>query len=199
MQHRVVGTAPHRPTPRARLGVLVLALAVACGGPGGGDVTAAPPTLVNTGPENSGTPDVSGFYTRSEVDPAANCSTAMPAGGTVILGSFSESQPIKLYQNGTVITLAYVNTPQLPADTGRVDLTGKIILGIKGLGMKENLRGTRQFYVDLTGSATLTPSQSGAKYTGTGDYTWIFREGSPSAAAYSTCTRTVSFDFTKTG
>ena len=199
MQHRVVGTAPHRPAPRARVGAFVLALAVACGGGGSTDVTLPPPTLINTGPEQSGTPDVSGFYTRLETDPAATCSTAMPAGGTVILGTFSESQPIKLYQNATLITLAYVNTPQLPADTGRVDLTGKIILGIQGLGMKENLRGTRQFYVDLKGSATLAPSQNGAKYTGTGDYTYVFHEGSPSAPAYSTCTRTVSFDFTKTG
>lgn len=194
MQHRVVRTAPYGSTPRVLAGALALALALACGG---GDVT-APPTLVNTGPENTGTPDVSGFYTRVENDPAATCSTAMPSGGTVILGTFTETQPIKLYQNGTRLTLAYVNTPQLPADTGRVDLTGKIILGIQGMGMKENLRnGGRQFYVDLTGSAQLT--KSGIKYTGTGDYTYVFHENSPTAPVFATCTRTVSFDFTKTG
>lgn len=196
MQHSAVRTAPRRSNPRARASALLLALAVACGG--GGDLT-APPALVNTGPENTGTPDVSGFYTRLEVDPAASCSpTSPPSGGTVILGTFSESQPIKLYQNGTRITLAYVNTPQLPADTGRVDLAGNIILGIQGMGMKENLRSGRQFYVDLTGSAQLTPSQGGTKYTGTGDYTYVFHEDSPSAPAFATCTRTVSFDFTKT-
>jgi hypothetical protein len=194
MQHCDVRTAPHRSSPRAVSCALLVALAVACGG---SDVTA--PTLVNTGPENTGTPDVSGFYTRLETDPAAVCNpTAPPAGGTVILGTFSESQPIKLYQNGTRITLAYVNTPQLPADTGRVDATGKITLGIEGVGMKENLRSGRQFYVDLKGTAQLTTSNGGAKYTGTGDYSYVFHEGSPSAAVYATCTRTVTFDFTKT-
>jgi len=194
MQHSDVRTAPRRFSPRARSCALLLAFAAACGG---NDVTA--PTLVNTGPENTGTPDVSGFYTRVEVDPAATCSPAAPpTGGTVILGNFTDTQPIKLYQNGTRITLAYVNTPQLPADTGRVDLAGKIILGIQGVGMKENLREGRQFYVDLTGSAQLTPSQNGTKYTGTGDYTYVFHEGSAGAPVYATCTRTVSFDFTKT-
>lgn len=194
MQQIDVRTAPHRSSLRARSGALALAFAVACSAT---DVTG--PTLVNTGPENTGTPDVSGFYTRVEVDPAASCTpTAPPTGGTVILGDFTDSQPIKLYQNGTRLTLAYVNTPQLPADTGRVDLAGKIVLGIQGIGMKENLREGRQFYVDLTGSAQLTPSQSGTEYTGTGDYTYVFHEGSASAPVYATCTRTVSFDFTKT-
>lgn len=195
MLHSDVRSAPHRSSPRARSCALLLALAVACGG---NDVTA--PTLVNTGPENTGTPDVSGFYTRVESDPAAVCTpTTPPPGGTVILSTFTDSLPIKLYQNGTRVTLAYVNTPQLPADTGRVDVAGKITLGIQGLGMKENLRNGRQFYVDLSGSAQLTPSLGGTKYTGTGDYSYVFREDSPSAAVFATCTRTVSFTFTKTG
>jgi hypothetical protein len=195
MQHSDVRPAPHRSSARAFSCALLLAIAAACGN---NDVTA--PTLVNTGPENTGTPDVSGFYTRVENDPAATCTpNTPPAGGTVILGTFTESQPIKLYQNGTRITLAYVNTPQLPADTGRVDVAGKITLGIQGLGMKENLRNGRQFYVDLSGSAQLTPSQGGTKYTGTGNYSYIFHEDSPTAAVYATCTRTVAFDFTKTG
>jgi len=194
MQHSDVRPAQHRSSPRARSCALLLVLAVACGG---NDVTA--PTLVNTGPENTGTPDVSGFYTRVETDPAASCTpTNPPTGGTVILSNFTDTQPIKLYQNGTRLTLAYVNTPQLPADTGRVDVSGKIILGIQGVGMKENLREGRQFYVDLSGSAQLTTANAGAKYTGTGSYTYVFHEGSPSAAVYATCTRTVAFDFTKT-
>lgn len=196
MQLIVVRTTPDRSNSRARACALLLTLAVGCGG----GASTAPTVLVNTGAENTGVPDVSGFYTRVETDPAATCTpTTPPDGGTMILGQFTESQAIKLYQNGTRITMAYVNTPQLPADTGRVDLSGKTYLGITGTGMKENLRSGRQFYVDMTGSSTLTPSQNGTKYTGTGDYVYIFRENSPTAPAYATCTRTVAFDFTKTG
>ena len=189
-----LNTRPHR---AGRL--LIAALLVACGG--GGDSTAPQtPTLVDTGPETSGTPVVGGFYTRVDVAPAANCTpVAPPAGGTVILGDFTDTQPIKLYQNGTRVTLAYVNTPQNPADTGRVDVSGNIQLAIEGTGFKENLRDGRQFYVDISGSMDLVPSQGGTKYTGSGPYTYVFHEGSPGAPVYATCTRTVSFDFTKTG
>ena len=124
--------------------------------------------LVNTGPENTGTPDVSGFYTRLETDPAAICTpTNPPAGGTVILGTFTDTQPIKLYQNGTRITIAYVNTPQLPADTGRSTSQARHP-GHPGLGDEGEPAQGRQFYVDLTGSAQLTASNGGTKYTGMG-------------------------------
>jgi len=173
-----------------------LALVVGCQG---SDSTAPPPTLVNTGPENSGTPDVSGFYTRVDVAPPADCTpTTPPAGGTVILGNFTDTQPIKLYQNGTRLTLAYTATPQLPADTGRVDVAGKISLGVQSTGYKENLRSGRQFYVDLSGSMQLTSASTG-KYTGSGTYVYVFHEDSPNAPVFATCSRVVTFDFTKTG
>jgi hypothetical protein len=175
------------------------ALAVVAMGCHGSDSTAPPPKLVNTGPENSGTPDVSGFYTRVDVAPPADCTPAAPPpGGTVILGNFNDTQPIKLYQNGTRLTLAYTATPQQPADTGRVDLDGKIALGVQSIGYKENLRSGRQFYVDLTGSMQLT-SPSAGKYAGSGTYVYVFHEDSPNAPVFATCSRTVTFDFTKTG
>jgi len=184
--------------PRSlRAAAALLALAVGCNA--GGDSTAPPPTLVNTGPENSGTPDVSGFYSRVDVAPPDDCTPAAPpAGGTVILGNFTDTQPIKLYQNGTRLTLAYQATPQLPADTGRVDLGGKIALGVQSVGYKENLRSGRQFYVDLTGAMQLT-SQTAGRYTGSGTYVYVFHEGSPDAPVFATCSRVVTFDFTKTG
>jgi hypothetical protein len=178
-------------------GAALAAITVAC--KSGGDATAPRPTLVNTGPENSGAPDVSGAYTRVDVAPPADCAPATPpAGGTVILGNFTDTQPIKLYQNGTRLTLAYTATPQLPADTGRVDLGGTIALGVKSIGYKENLRTGRQFYVDLTGSMQLSSAGAG-KYTGSGTYVYVFHEDSPNAPVFATCSRVVTFDFTKTG
>jgi hypothetical protein len=185
-----------RARSRIGAGAILVALAAACGG---GGVTTAPPTLVNTGPEDSGTPDVSGFYTRTDAAPPAGCDPVTPpAGGTVILGNFTDTQPIQLYQNGGRLTLAYRNTPQLPADTGRVDVDGKIALGVQSVGYKENLRDGRQFYVDLSGSMQLT-SQNAGKYTGSGTYVYVFHEGSPGAPVFATCSRLVTFDFTKTG
>jgi hypothetical protein len=192
--------AARSPTLRARrrvgAGAIIVALAVACSG---GSEPTAPPKLVNTGPENSGAPDVSGFYTRTDVAPPTTCTPAdPPPGGTVILGNFTDTQPIELYQNGVRLTLAYEATPQLPADTGHVDLGGKIALGVRSVGYRENLRAGRQFYVDLTGSMQLA-SQSAGQYTGVGTYVYVFHEGSPDAPVFATCTRSVSFDFTKSG
>jgi hypothetical protein len=180
------------------VGGALAVITVGCNG-GGDDATAPRPTLVNTGPENSGAPDVSGFYTRVDVAPPASCTPAAPPpGGTVILGNFTDTQPIKLYQNGTRLTLAYTATPQQPADTGRVTIGGAIALGLKSVGYKENLRSGRQFYVDLTGSMQLNSAGAG-KYTGSGTYVYVFHEDSPNAPVFATCSRTVTFDFTKSG
>jgi hypothetical protein len=197
MSQPVLFSLPLRARRGLGAGAILIALAAACGGHGT-DPT-APPTLVNTGPENSGTPDVSGFYTRIDSAPPASCDPVTPpAGGTVILGDFNDTQPIVLYQNGDRLTLAYLATPQLRADTGRVALDGKIALGVQSIGYQENLRAGRQFYVDLTGSMQLT-SPSAGKYIGSGTYVYVFHEGSPSAPIFATCSRPVTFDFTKTG
>ena len=194
MSHPVIPS----PTLHARLRIGAGAILVALAACGGRSEPTAPPTLVNTGPESSGTPDVSGYYSRTDDAPPASCDPVTPPpGGTVILGNFTDTQPIQLYQNGARLTLAYRNTPQLPADTGRVDVDGKITLGVQSVGYKENLREGRQFYVDLSGSMQLT-SQNAGEYTGSGTYVYVFHEGSPGAPVYATCSRLVTFDFTKT-
>src|SRR4051794_29551572 len=127
--------------PSLFCGALLLTIVAACGGAGGGDAVTAP-KLVNTGPGNTGTPDVSGDYLRIDNAAAATCTPQdlPPGGGTVRLQAFVDSAPVRLYQNGTRIQLAYLNFPDQEADTGTVDLTGKIAMGISGTGQKENLR-----------------------------------------------------------
>jgi hypothetical protein len=182
---------------------LLFAILSACGGAGGaggGDAVTAP-VLVNTGPGSTGVPDVSGLYMRVNNGAASTCTPQyLPAGGgTVILEAFVDSQPVKIYQNGTRLTLAYVNYPQAPADTGTVDLSGKLSMGITGTGSKESLRGTRQFYVDLTGTFALTkPSADATTVRGTGNFTYVYHEDAATAPVYATCTRTIDISFRKT-
>jgi len=184
--------------PSLLSGALILAIAAACGG-GGGDVVTGP-KLVNTGPGNTGTPDVSGVYMRVDNAAAAVCTPQdlPPGGGTVRLQAFLDSSSVRLYQNGTRIQLAYLNYPDQEADTGTVDVSGKIAMGIAGTAQKENLRaGTRQFYVDLKGSFTLTRTDASAPYQATGNYTYVYHEDSPTAPVFATCTRTVTLTFSK--
>jgi len=181
-------------------GALLVALIAACGGGGGGDAVTGP-KLVNTGPGTTGTPDVSGVYMRINNAAAATCTPQdLPAGGgTVRLYAFVDSAPVRLYQNGTRIQLAYLDFPDQEADTGRVDVSGKIAMGIVGTAQKENLRaGTRQFYVDLKGSFTLARPDATAPYQATGNYTYVYHEDSPTAPIFATCTRTIDLTFRKT-
>ena len=193
------------PAPLLACSALLFAIVAACGGAGGGadggDAVTAP-VLVNTGPGSTGVPDVSGFYMRVNNGAASTCTPQnLPAGGgTVILEAYVDSQPVKIYQNGTRLTLAYVNYPQAPADTGTVDLSGKLSMGITGTGSKENLRGTRQFYVDLRGSFALTRSSADPSMAGgTGNFTYVYHEDAATAPVYATCTRTIDISFRKTG
>ena len=116
------------------------------------------------------------------------------------LDSFTDTQPIRLYQNGTKVTLAYMNLPDLAADTGTVDVAGKLSMGLQATGSKEVVRaGNRQFYVDITGTFGLTRPNATSAFTANGNYTYVFHENSATAPVFATCTRTIAISFTKTG
>jgi hypothetical protein len=182
-------------------GALWLAMAAACGGGGGGDDVTGP-KLVNTGPGTTGTPDVSGEYMRVNNASASTCTpqNLPPGGGTVQLEAFVDSQPIRLYQNGTKVSLAYLKLPDTAADTGTVDLTGKLSMGFVLPGSKENPRaGTRQFYVDIRASFEMTRASASAPFTSIGNYSYVYHENSATAPVFATCTRTIDISFRKTG
>jgi hypothetical protein len=196
--HRTSARPASIPAPLLLCSALLFGIVVACGGGGGDSITE--PKLVNTGPGNTGVPDVSGFYTRVDNGAASTCTpqNLPPGGGTVQLEAFVDSAPIRLYQNGTKVTLAYIEFPDKPADTGTVDLSGKLSMAIAGTGSKENLRGTRQFYVDISGSFALTRSDANSPFSATGNYSYVYHENSPTAPVFATCTRTIAITFRKT-
>jgi hypothetical protein len=187
-------------TPASLLlcGALLFAIVAACGG---ADAVTGP-KLVNTGPGTTGTPDVSGLYMRVNNATASTCTPQnLPnPGGTVKLEAFVDSAPIRLYQNGTKITLAYLQFPDNAADTGTVDLSGKLTMGFILPGSKENLRaGTRQFYVDISANFQLTRPDANSPFAGIGNYSYVYHENSATAPVYATCTRTIDITFRKNG
>ena len=118
-------------------GALLLALAAGCG-KGDGQITG--PKLVSTGPGTTGVPDVSGLYTRVNNAAASACRAER--------SRRRQREPRLVHRypadptlpERTKITLAYMNLPDLAADTGTVDVAGKIDMGLQQAGSKENIR-----------------------------------------------------------
>ena len=181
--------------PARRLAViLLLGFASACKGDdeGGGSID------LGTGPGEF--PKVQGYFTRSEQVGALSCAPQQPpAGGDIATGSYPLSEPVGFTQSGSKVSIVLLNYPSDPPDTGTVDMTGKVTLGFK-LSMKENaLRQGRQFYVDVTGAFVLNRAADGNQLAGTGTYENVLREGSATAPAFTTCTRTSTIQMVRTG
>lgn len=178
---------------------LFLAFAAACGGHGeaggGGGSTSID---LGTGPAEF--PKVQGYFTRSESVAAISCTPKdPPSGGDIATGSYPLSEPVAFTQSGSKVSIVLVNYPSDPPDTGTVDMTGKVTLGFKLAVKEKNLREGRQFYVDIAGSFVLNRSADGTQMTGTGSYENVLREGSATAPAYATCTRTSTISMVRTG
>ena len=189
-------TLHHARTPARTLAVgLLLALSAACGsrdGGGGGGID------LGTGPGEF--PKVQGYFLRNEAVGAVTCTPQdPPAGGDIATGAYSLSEPVGFTQSGSKVSIILVNYPGDPPDTGTVDMTGKVTLGFKLSTKEKNLREGRQFYVDVTGSFALQRSPDGTKLTGTGTYENLLREGSATAPATFTCSRTSTIELTRTG
>jgi hypothetical protein len=172
----------------------LLALAAACGskddGGGGFDL--------GTGPAEF--PKVQGYFTRNESVNAATCApTAPPTGGDIAMGSYQLSEPIGFSQSGSKVSIALLNYPNNPPDTGTVDMTGKVTLGFQFTRKETALREGRQFYVDVSGSFVLDRAPDGNTLTVTGSYKNVLHDGSASAPVYTTCSRTSTLTLTRTG
>lgn len=174
---------------------LLLALAAACGSKDGGGGSSID---LGTGPGEF--PKVQGYFTRNESVAAVTCTPQYPpSGGDIAMDAYSLSEPVAFTQSGSKVSNVLLNYPNNAPDTGTVDMTGKVTLGFQ-LSRKETaLRQGRQFYVDVTGSFVFNRAPDGNTLSGTGSYTNVLREGSATAAAYATCTRTSTISMTRTG
>jgi hypothetical protein len=185
--------SPRAPARKLAVGLL-LALAAACRS------NSDDPGTIDLGTGPGEFPKVQGYFQRNESVSAVTCApTNPPAGGDIAMSSYSLSEPVGFTQSGSKVSIVLLNYPTDPPDTGTVDMSGKVTLGFK-LSMKEqNLRGGRQFYVDITGSFLLNRSADGNVMSGTGSYENQLREGSPTASVSATCTRTSTIQMTRTG
>jgi hypothetical protein len=188
-----------RPSARHLLAAVPFILVSACGILREGD-TATPGGDTSTGP--GAFPSVVGSYQRTDDVAAISCSPQTPpAGGDIAIDAYTLVEPVKTTQSGSKVSLSYLNFPADPADTGTIDMAGKVKMGFKLIGVRESkLRaGSRQFYVDVTGSYELDRLNNGDQLKGTGTFLDVFHEGSATAPVYATCTRTYTIDMTKTG
>lgn len=173
---------------------LLLALAAACGSKddGGSSID------LGTGPGEF--PKVQGYFTRNESVGAVTCSPQYPpSGGDIAMDAYSLTEPVAFTQSGSKVSNVLINYPDQAPDTGTVDMTGKVTLGFQLSRKEANLRQGRQFYVDVTGSFVFNRAPDGNTLSGTGTYTNVLREGSATAVAYATCSRTSTISMTRTG
>jgi hypothetical protein len=181
----------------AAAGLLVV-LATACGGGGGdGGIGGGGSIDMGTGPAEF--PKVQGYFTRNESVAALSCNPQPPSGGDIAPGAYPLSEPVAFTQSGSKVSIVLVNYPNDPPDTGTVDMSGKVTLGFKLSQKEKALREGRQFYVDITGSFSLTRSADGTQLLGTGSYENVLREGSATAPVFATCTRTSTIQMNRTG
>lgn len=182
---------------RVAAGVL-LVLTAACGSRGGDGPGGGGGIDLGTGPAEF--PKVQGYFTRIESVAALSCTpTTPPAGGDIAPLSYSLTEPVAFTQSGSKVSIVLINYPNDPPDTGTVDMSGKVTLGFKLANKEKALREGRQFYVDITGSFTLTRSADGTQLLGTGSYQNVLHEGSATAPVFTTCTRSSNIQMNRTG
>ncbi len=160
--------------PRRTAAALAVAaqLLIACG-----DSTDADPPI----------PVVAGTYSVTESIPAATCDpNQLPAGGTVRLEAFSLTHDVVLQQTDSALSLQVVGAQD--TETGTIG-TDSTISFDGSLAFEEAPReGGRVFFVDLTIHHDLR-LQSTSRIAGTNSFVNVFREGSPTAAVYTMCSR----------
>ncbi|MEO8577414.1 MAG: hypothetical protein ABI556_11960 [Gemmatimonadales bacterium] len=156
--------------------VATMALAGACSDGGTTDPT---PTV----------PTVAGNYTLSEAIPAASCSpNQLPSGGIVVLTAFTQVYPVRIEQSGSVIRIVSVDFPDDP-ETGTIDSDGRITTSSRIVFQEDPRAGNRVFFVDLLLERSLQFDRSTGRITGTASANNVFREGSSTAAIFTTCNR----------
>ena len=153
----------------------------------------------STGP--SGPPDVRGTYVNREQVNAVTCTPQRPPaeGGTVILDAFSFESPVRVAQQGSKLEFFELDFPNEPPLEGTIDNQGALTLRTVFNFQEEPRAGNRIFFVNLTYSQNLQRAGDGSRLVGNGSYVNVFREGSPTAAVFATCSRTSTIELTRTG
>jgi hypothetical protein len=150
-----------------------------------------------TGP---GLPNVAGLYQWREQVGAVSCTPQRPPaeGGTVVLDAFLSEFEVRIRQEGSQVTLIDLAFPNDPGPTGMIDEQGNITLALT-IDFQEEPRGSRIFFDNLKIEYNLRRVDNGARLTGTGAYVNVFREGSPNAAVFATCSRSSTIEVISTG
>ena len=153
----------------------------------------------SAGPDDS-PPNVAGLYQEHLVLSATTCTPQRPpSGGTVILDAFEDTYSSRIRQSGTQITLEFADAPDDDPLTGTIDREGNLDLSLSLAFQEDPRAGNRIFFVDLTITVELRRVENGARLVGTGTYVNVFREGSPTAPVFATCSRTSTIELTRTG
>lgn len=130
-------------------------------------------------------PQIAGTYSVTESVPAAPCDpNQLPAGGTVRLESFSLTYSVVITQTGSALTLSGAGV----VEDGIIGADSTISLSGQFTFEEAPREGNRIFFVDLTVQHDLQ-LQSASRLAGTSSYVNVFREGSATAAVYTTCSR----------
>jgi len=153
----------------------------------------------STGPGEP--PDVRGTYLNREQVNAVTCTPQRPPaeGGTVILDAFSFESPVRVAQQGSAVEFFELDFPNDPPLEGTIDSQGALTLRTVFNFQEAPRAGNRIFFVNLTYSQNLQRVGDGSRLAGNGSYVNVFREGSPTAAVFATCSRTSSIELTRTG
>lgn len=132
-------------------------------------------------------PQIAGTYSVTESVPAATCDpNQLPAGGTVRLESFPLTYDVVINQTGSALTLSVVGFSDV--EDGTIGTDSTISLSDQFAFEEAPREGNRIFFVDLTVQRDLQV-QSTSRLAGTSSYVNVFREGSATAAVYTTCSR----------
>ncbi len=106
----------------------------------------------------------------------------------MILEAFALSYAVRIEQTAGVVRLTEVGSSDDPG-IGTINAAGEITIIDRFTFQEAPRAGNRLFFVDLTATRSLTLDKPTGRLAGTVGVVNVFREASPSAPIYTTCSR----------